>query len=165
MRDNRVMVLPVPVGICRHSTGLLRTCICRHSTGLLRTCQCLQAHAECVSSLPHCKAGGSIACSHGWHAPQPGEASQVSAVHCDFEAAKAVRKQQALISCLSPMCLALQLYLQESMAFGVQRTLAFKHILILLWVYVLIWEEYRQTLQAELHCNLCAPVGPRISHM
>lgn len=52
-------------------------------------------------------------------------------------------------------------YFQETMAFGVQSTLALKHVLILLWVYVLIWEEHRQAFQAKLHCRFLAPTGPK----
>ena len=56
-------------------------------------------------------------------------------------------------------------YLQETMAFGVQGSLALKHVLILLWVYVLIWEEHRQAFQAKLHCRFCAPKGPKGIHI
>lgn len=56
-------------------------------------------------------------------------------------------------------------YLQETMAFGIQGSLALKHILILLGVYILIWEEHRQTFQAELHCGFGAPKGPKSVHI
>lgn len=52
-------------------------------------------------------------------------------------------------------------YLQEAMAFGVQGSLALKHVLILLWVYILIWEEHRQAFQAKLHCRFVPPTGPK----
>lgn len=53
------------------------------------------------------------------------------------------------------------MYLQETMAFSIQGPLALKHILVLLWVYVLIWEEYWQAFQAELHSSVYAPPGPK----
>lgn len=52
-------------------------------------------------------------------------------------------------------------YLQETMAFGVQGSLALKHVLILLRIYVLIWEKHRQAFQAKLHCRFYAPTGPK----